>query len=322
MLRQEDPPPASDTQAAAQTRVTPEELAHAIASLEARRLDAERLQAGTIPIGEAVRELNLDATPEEVLAEVRAQREAQAAPPPPQSTQTDAQTPPTPPLASVPPLHRTVTDALRQAAIAAAPGLKQAALAASPALKHGMNALSQHVKQPKQEKRSRRRRPWAVIGIIFAVGAIVDGAIVVDNLHSLPHSHISVQATPQARYLSTVPDGHTVYADTTAVQSIAHGADSSTIAVQDNAPLDNGWALVRHDKHWYVRGYVLEDASLGTGAVKVYNQHNAGVLDGKREQDVTLRLDNSTLTDTNAGDDWIEIDLGSVHPDPYTHEDW
>ncbi len=315
MLRQEDPHPTPDTTSAAQTRVTPEELAHAIATLEARKLDDQRHQDSTIPIGEAVRELNLDATPEEVLAEVRAQREAQSAvPPPAQSIPANSQTPPIPPLASVPPLHQTVTHALRQAAVAAAPGLKQAALAASPALKQGMEALSQRAQQPKQAKRVGRGRLWLVAGIIAAAVAAANG------INS--DTHVSVQVAPQVRYLSTVPDGHEVHADTATVLSIAQGANPQTVAVLDGVQHGNTWTLVRHDKHWYVHANALESATVGAGPLKIYNQHNAGMLDGEREQDVTLRLDNSKLAPTIAGDDWSEIDASQVHPDTHTHEDW
>jgi len=315
MLRQEDPHPNSDTASAAQTRVTPEELAHAIASLEARKLEEVRLQENTIPIGQAVRELNLDATPEEVLAEVRAQRQAQAATPSPtQASPSAAHTPPAPPPIPVPPLHRTVTDALRQAAVAATPGLKQAALAASPALKQGLDAMSQRVKQPKQAKRVGRGRIWLVAGIIAAFAAATNG------LGS--HTHVSVQVAPHYRLLSTIPDGHEVYADTATVQNIASGVNPQTIRVEDGARLDNTWRLIRHDKHWYVRGFVLENSTLGAGPVKVYNDDDAGILHDKSDESVTLRLDNSQITDTNAGDDWSEIDAGQVHPDAYTHEGW
>jgi len=318
MLRQEDPHPIPDTLSAAQTRVTPEELAHAIASLEARRLDAERVQAGTIPIGEAVRELNLDATPEEVLAEVRAQRAAQSASPPSsQHAQTHAPTPPTPPLASVPPLHQTVTSALHQAAVAAAPGLKQAALAASPALKQGMDALSQHAKKSKPDKRGWHKQSSLAVGIFFAFLGLSQTGLLTGH-----HNHVSVQVAPQVRYLSTVPDGQEVHTDTATVLSIAQGANPQTIAVLNGVQRGNTWTLVRHDKHWYVHANALESATVGTGPLKIYNQHNAGVLEGEREQDVTIRLDNSTLVDTSAGDNWSEIDLGQVHPDTYTHEDW
>ncbi len=67
MLKHE-PSEEALSQPAAQVRVTPEELAAAVARLEARRAGAD----GKIAIGDAVSELSLDATPEEVLAEVRA----------------------------------------------------------------------------------------------------------------------------------------------------------------------------------------------------------------------------------------------------------
>ena len=55
---------------AAQVRVTPEELAAAITRLEARQGGLD----GTIPLGEAVQELGLNTTPEELLREIEAGR--------------------------------------------------------------------------------------------------------------------------------------------------------------------------------------------------------------------------------------------------------
>lgn len=72
MLHQEQ----SDTPItpAAETRVSAKELADAVAALQARKEEAARRVEGTIPIGQAVQELGLDATPDEILAEVQAQR--------------------------------------------------------------------------------------------------------------------------------------------------------------------------------------------------------------------------------------------------------
>ena len=56
---------------AAKVRVTPAELADALAVLQARK-DGD---LGTISLGEAVQELNLDATPDEVLKVVQARRD-------------------------------------------------------------------------------------------------------------------------------------------------------------------------------------------------------------------------------------------------------
>ena len=55
---------------AAKVRVTPEELAAAITRLEKRKDADARQTEGTVAIGEIVQQLGLEATPEEVLAEV------------------------------------------------------------------------------------------------------------------------------------------------------------------------------------------------------------------------------------------------------------
>lgn len=73
MLKNQDvvpEPPVS----VAQARVTPDELAKALAAIEARRqADAAHL-AETIPIEQAVSDLHLDSTSDEIWAEVQAQR--------------------------------------------------------------------------------------------------------------------------------------------------------------------------------------------------------------------------------------------------------
>ena len=72
MLKHEDiPQPQTPSPSAAQVRVTPEELAAAVTALQIRKEG----QPGTIAIGDAVDELGLDVTPEEVLAEVQARRQ-------------------------------------------------------------------------------------------------------------------------------------------------------------------------------------------------------------------------------------------------------
>ncbi len=79
-----DAPKADPDLPAAQIRVTSEELTAALVALEASKQEAlrrqeeeARLLAATIPIGQAVKDLSLDATPEEIWAEVQAQRGAE-----------------------------------------------------------------------------------------------------------------------------------------------------------------------------------------------------------------------------------------------------
>jgi hypothetical protein len=73
MLKHEDSQ-ETPLQTAAQVRVTPEELATALSRIEARKDAGQRHADGTIPIGEAMQQLGLEATPEEVLAEVQVGR--------------------------------------------------------------------------------------------------------------------------------------------------------------------------------------------------------------------------------------------------------
>ena len=73
MLKHEDTPqapPQTPSRSAAEVRVTPEELAAAVTALQIRKEG----QPGTIAIGDAVEELGLDVSPEEVLAEVEVGR--------------------------------------------------------------------------------------------------------------------------------------------------------------------------------------------------------------------------------------------------------
>lgn len=77
MLRHDDNS-ESAAPPAAQVRVTPQELAAAIARLEVRQGENE----GTIPLGDAVQELGLSATPEEILREIEAGRAQYKANPP------------------------------------------------------------------------------------------------------------------------------------------------------------------------------------------------------------------------------------------------
>ncbi|MGI4791899.1 MAG: hypothetical protein ACRYFS_24005 [Janthinobacterium lividum] len=74
MLKHEDTLQAQ-SQSAAKVRVTPEELAAAITRIEARKDASQRNLEGTVAIGEVVQQLGLDATPDELLAEVQAGRQ-------------------------------------------------------------------------------------------------------------------------------------------------------------------------------------------------------------------------------------------------------
>jgi hypothetical protein len=70
----EDEQLKTDAKQIAEERVTSEELTRALARIEARKEQEAQHTAVTIPLGQAVEELGLAATPEEIFAEVQAQR--------------------------------------------------------------------------------------------------------------------------------------------------------------------------------------------------------------------------------------------------------
>ena len=78
MLKNQDtvPEPHVSQAPSGAPRVTPDELNAALAAIEARR----QAEAKTIPLDQAVSELHLDSTPDEIWAEVQAQRAKASAP--------------------------------------------------------------------------------------------------------------------------------------------------------------------------------------------------------------------------------------------------
>lgn len=72
-MLQQDPQNEPETPAA-QIRVKSEELAKAISAIEARRQEEAQRLEGTVAIGAIAEELQLDATPEELWAEIQKQR--------------------------------------------------------------------------------------------------------------------------------------------------------------------------------------------------------------------------------------------------------
>lgn len=75
-MLQHDPESSQNGPDAAHTRVKVDVLARAIAAIEERRQEQARQREGTALIGDVVRDLQIDATPEELLAEVEAQQKA------------------------------------------------------------------------------------------------------------------------------------------------------------------------------------------------------------------------------------------------------
>ena len=72
-----DPTPES-TESAAQYRVSAQELSHVVGIIQARKEAEARQRANTVALGEAVEQLGLEMTPDELLAEIQADRNRRA----------------------------------------------------------------------------------------------------------------------------------------------------------------------------------------------------------------------------------------------------
>ena len=309
------------------TDASPRKSSHrAVTALESKREEATKDLKGTVSIGATAQELELEATPEEIWAEVQAQRRRTEtiAPDiivPPISTPPES-APPAASAPATPPLHQAVATSLRDAAVAAAPGLRDAASAARPALQNGIHAVSDYVAQQKQIRKdnSSKKRQGRELSAAFGVIGL---ALFIAFNHGHDAINIPSSNPPSIQTLAEVPEGQTVWVDTADLEAIEHGSSPTTQLVHDEK-MDNGWRLVKHDGQLYVRGFTLplSDQALSIAPVKMYNDDNAGVLEGVDDSEVTLPLSGFHIDSTQKSDDWSELDISHVRTNKYSREDW
>ena len=308
---QKTTPLASAPPEAVNARVTAEEFTAAVAAVEARRAAAAKREGSTVPIGQAVDELGVNIPPADIWAEVQARRQ-QGKPVP---------------LA-------------QSAAIKAAALLKWMQAGASPLLAKSVadwqsqftdyKSEAFSIKQMEAELHARKRglqkRRGPVVALIIAacvIGATAfgghDGSRDRDN--DAP-SISSVSSSSQTRTLAEVKDGDPVSVTQDVLEKIEKGQDMAQTLVQGHGDVDNGWTLVKHNGHVYVRAFTkpLSDSALQVGEVKLYNDNDVGELDGNPDQEVTLRLDTLKIDKTDASDGWREMDVSHVHPDAFARE--
>jgi|GEM_PF-1518971 len=280
MLRQQTEETASPL--AEQERVTPEELSRALASIETcRQAEAARL-AGTIPINQAVSELHLDSTSDEIWAEVQAQR-AKADTAQHQQGQQE------------------------QAAQEAREGRRAARRAAR---------QEQSVRLRPVAPRTRGRRGWTRL----LVPAVVVWVLVQNGVIPRFWHHAAPVAAPILQPLAQVPDGKEVYADDSALVQVSEGKPEAQINVSANAS-GNRWAMVKIGAHVYLRGYTASAPSLQPlrgKPLNVYNDDNAGELQGERTTSITLRVDKVPLQKSGGNDGFSEVTVPNFQPDSLT----
>lgn len=247
---------------ASETRVTPDELTAAVAALEQKREEQARHLQGTLTLGEAVSELHLDATPDDLLAEVEAQRAKKAA--------------------------LEVAAQAEQAAAQARQKQAETGFAVPPSVQNSRGVRP----FPTFSNRPRKRSPWVFVVAIILMGNVFGHLhaprITINTSHSAPIS------APQYSTLADVPNGKMVLCSTATLREIQRGASPAKIPIGQVDDQNRAWRIIKHDGHVYVR---LQTPILGKQALRsvsnlpVNNNKNAGELRGEHEQTVTVRLD-------------------------------
>lgn len=278
MLKNQDAVPEPPL-TVSQMRVTPDELTHALAAIEARR----QADAGTIPLDQAVSELHLDSTSDEIWAEVQAQRAS--------------------------------TSAARPAQTAPEQEAPLQAVATPPAVI--VRGWGSYI-APAVIVRGWRDyiAPAVIVWTLFSAGIIPQFW----NNHTPVIKHQISSAAPILRPLSAVPDGTEVYADDAALIQISEGKPAAQVTVSQN-PSGSRWNLIKTGGHVYLRGYIESADSfkpLQGKPLNVYNDDNSGELEGHSTSEITLRVDNTSLQKSGGDDGYSEVTVPNFQPDPLT----
>ena len=276
MLRQqteEIPVPSAE-----QVRVTPDELSQALAAIETRnQAEASRL-AGTIPIDQAVSELHLDLTSDEIWAEVQAQRAKALAAQREQEEQERATQ-----QARMAKRAARQEQAAQQRAVVPRTGGRRRWLGLFTPLLVGWvlvhNGVIPHFWIHSTHITAPILRPLAQIPDGKEVYA--DDAALVQVSEGKPQAQITVSENAADNRWAMVKIGSHVY---------LRGYIASTDSLQ---PLQGR-------------------------ALNVYNDDNSGELNGKRTTNITLRVDNIPLQKSGGNDGFSEVTVPNFHPDPLT----
>jgi len=288
----EQPYPSPSSQApSGATRVTPDELPQALAAIESRKQAEAAHLAGTIPIDQAVSDLHLDSTSDEIWAEVRALRAKAAAAQ--EAKQREPEQQEAKPQEGALPFQVTPAPLIR---------LPSGKLGVRP---RGWRRLI---------------APVLVIGVLMGAGIIPHSFTPHGFSPSLLTKEHSPIAAPVLKPFSAFPDGKEVYADDAALIQISEGKPAAQVMVSQN-PSGSRWTLVKTSGHVYLRGYIAETDSLKPLAGKafnVYNDDNSGELSGESTSNITLRVDDIPLQKSSGNGDFSGITVPNFQSDPLT----
>ena len=320
-------PTGRTASAAEDTRVTAEEFTSALRSIEQRRKTESDRVAGTVGVADTIRELNIDATPEEILEEVMAERARQTTAEQAKSdiksrarqTAGDAWD-----YASA--AYQTIRERIEKAST-------ESNASAKPFRPIQVNL---NVKPPRIRARSHGSLGGTIFGLLIAwvaVSLVLDTQIPKQQLAGLPILRIGVGPTlrledlPAIRIveeplymgavmpLAKAPPMQTVYGDTDKVIAIASeggelAGEAGSVLVETNQ-VNNSWPIVRFDGKAYVQGFASEGALPihGTQTITIYNTIAAAELQNGSADAVTVPLAGATVVYHSVQDDWSDMTI-------------
>jgi hypothetical protein len=256
---------------AAQERVTPDELAQAVAAVEARRDAEARKHHSTIPLGEAVRQLGLETTPEELLSEVRRQRARHAAPTAPPGRPNRKQDSPLP-------LFMGILLAMMLFFGSTMLCLRHA-LDTPPSPATPSEMPTQMVDLPDQTMQ--------ITSESFAPTENSTTATVLANEETA--ATLEAPPTPTVKpgtvftLLANIRADQDVKTDFESLRDLANGKSPGSILVAQNSPADDKmWTIFKHEGHLFVRCFALpSDASRAMNGrpTKVYASPHDTMID-------------------------------------------
>ncbi len=255
-----DPTPES-VESAAQYRVSAQELSHVVSILQARKEAEARQRANTVALGEAVEQLGLDMTPDELLAEIQSDRARRSGGSRP-NRQNNAQR------------HTFATFAIC------------AGLA-------GMMVCSIHAHRLNRAMWENRHSPFSAYSISPA-----DRIPMTETTPDIAPPVVEVTTTAPFRPFAQFEDNERADCDFQSLRDLANGKSGAEVLVQPNGTgEDKLWTVVKHDGEVLVFAYATLDETakaMNGHAAHVY----ASEQEGTQEQLLPLRLlQNAELMD-------------------------
>lgn len=266
-----DPTPES-TESAAQYRVSAQELSHVVGIVQARKEAEARQRANTVALGDAVEQLGLEMTPDELLAEIHADRARRSGSARPKRQQNVR--------------HRTF------ATFAVCAGLA------------GMMVSSIHMHRLNRQMWESRNSPLFlpqdfVVETMPASPAPAQVTIETQSASEMPGVEIPSSADAQFRAFSQFDENDMAACDLDSVRDLANGKSEADVVVRGDGPQeDRLWGLVKQSGA--VNVYAFGTATELTKAINGHAAHvYASPHPGMQELLLPLRLfKNAELVDT------------------------